>query len=75
MSVQGTINLSTEKNGMNTSAELPPPNPKEVFAELLGLLEEYGPSWYTEAHQSRALKALQKLEKPRQTSREAVSAD
>lgn len=74
MSSQGMINVSTEKNGISTSAELPPSNPREVFAELLGLLDEYGPNWYTEEHQSRALKALQKLEKPRQRSREAVSA-
>ena len=31
---------------------------REALIELLDLLEEYGPIWYTEAHRERALAAL-----------------
>ena len=31
---------------------------REALIELLDLLEEYGPIWYTEAHRKRALAAL-----------------
>ena len=75
MSFQGMINLNSEKNGIGAPAELSPSNPREVFAELLQLLEEYGPNWYTEEHHSRALTALHKLEGSRQTPRQAISAD
>lgn len=34
------------------------PEPKEVLTELLLLLEEFAPSWYTEDHHKRALAAL-----------------
>jgi len=32
--------------------------PKAVLEELFSLLEEYGPSWYTEEHRDRAVSAL-----------------
>jgi hypothetical protein len=32
---------------------------REVLAELIALLEDYAPSWYTEEHHLRALAALQ----------------
>lgn len=31
---------------------------KEALEELVALLEEYGPIWYTEEHHNRALSAL-----------------
>lgn len=36
-------------------------NPKTVLEELIGLLEEYGPIWYTEELHARAVAALQEL--------------
>jgi hypothetical protein len=38
--------------------QLQPVNPAKVLAELFELLEEYGPSWYTEEHHNRAIAAL-----------------
>ena len=38
-------------------------DPKEVLAELVELLEEYAPAWYTKEHHKRALAALRALEK------------
>lgn len=36
-------------------------NPKKVFQELVELLEDYGPTWYTEATHDRAVAALAAL--------------
>lgn len=33
-------------------------NPRIVLEELFNLLEDYSPTWYTEAHRSRALAAM-----------------
>ncbi len=33
-------------------------NPMNVLEELVELIEEYGPSWYTEEHHNRAVAAL-----------------
>lgn len=33
-------------------------NPRIVLKELFELLEEYGPTWYTEEHHKRAVAAL-----------------
>jgi hypothetical protein len=41
--------------------QLKPVDPKEVLTDLLELLEEYGPSWYTEEHQARVAAALRVL--------------
>ena len=35
---------------------------KEALVELFDLLEEYGPSWYSEAHRAKALAAIKALE-------------
>jgi hypothetical protein len=36
----------------------------EVFRELVSLLEQYSPAWYSDAHRSRAQAALRILERP-----------
>jgi len=36
-------------------------NPRTVFVELFELLEEYGPSWYTEEQHNRAVAAMRIL--------------
>lgn len=38
--------------------------PREALAELIELLEDYAPSWFTEEHHKRALAALQSTSKP-----------
>jgi hypothetical protein len=35
-----------------------PVNPRTVLEDLFELLEDYGPSWYTEEHHNRAVAAL-----------------
>ena len=39
---------------------------EDVFEELLGLMEQYAPAWYTEEHYNRAVIALRVLEQSRQ---------
>ena len=39
---------------------------EDVFEELLGLMEQYAPAWYTEEHYNRAVIALRALEQSRQ---------
>ena len=39
-------------------ADTHPLTAKEALAELIELLEDYAPSWYTEEHHQRALAAL-----------------
>jgi hypothetical protein len=34
------------------------PTTREVLEELFQLLEDYAPTWYTEAHHNRAVAAL-----------------
>ena len=47
----------------------------EAFREMFNLLEEYAPTWYTEAHHNRAVDALRGLEESRQPAHaEAVRA-
>ena len=41
----------------------------EVLQELVNLLEQYAPTWYTEEHHSRALRALRGLEEARQLAK------
>jgi hypothetical protein len=41
----------------------------EVLQELFNLLEEYAPTWYTEEHRSRAVRALRGLEESRQLAK------
>ena len=35
----------------------------EVFRELVSLLEQYSPAWYSDAHRRRALAVLRILER------------
>jgi len=35
----------------------------EVFRELVSLLEQYSPAWYSDAHRNRAQAALRILER------------
>ena len=41
----------------------------EVLQELLNLLEQYAPTWYTEEHHRQALRALRGLEEARQLAK------
>ena len=41
----------------------------EALQELLNLLEQYAPTWYTEEHQRRASRALRGLEEARQLAK------
>jgi hypothetical protein len=60
------VNLSeveyriSKKNTAVNCQDLRSPSPSEVLAELVELLEEYGPSWYTEEQHNRAMMALQR---------------
>lgn len=45
------------ENG-HSSACLEPENAESVLRELVQMLEEYGPSWYTEELHNRAVLAL-----------------
>lgn len=54
-----TLEVATTAKGIGTA-----PQPRQAVStraaleELFELLEEYGPSWYTEEHHNRALSAL-----------------
>lgn len=41
-----------------STPERRPATPRIVLEELFELLEDYGPSWYTEEHHNRAIAAL-----------------
>ena len=41
----------------------------EALQELLNLLEQYAPTWYTEEHHRQALRALRGLEEARQLAK------
>jgi hypothetical protein len=45
-------------------ADTHPLTAKEALAELIELLEDYAPAWYTEEHHQRAVAALQGPGKP-----------
>ena len=46
---------------------------EDVFEELLGLMEQYAPAWYTEEHYNRAVIALRVLEQSRQFAKAAAA--
>jgi hypothetical protein len=48
---------------------LHPHSPIKALSELYELLEEYGPSWYTEEHHNHALAALRGPELPHRATR------
>ncbi len=49
-------NATTSTFGQGKQLQLV--EPADMLAELFDLLEEYGPSWYTEEHHDRAIAAL-----------------
>lgn len=51
---------ASEKNNIKNCQDLRSPSASEVLAELVELLEEYAPSWYTEEQHNRAMTALQR---------------
>ena len=54
-----TLEETTATNGIGTTPQrLQAITTKAALEELFGLLEEYGPIWYTEEHHNRALSAL-----------------
>lgn len=53
--------LSILENALADAEDPQPVDAKQVLAELFDLLEEYGPSWYTEEHHNRAVAALRLL--------------
>jgi hypothetical protein len=59
VSLQAVEKADAEKYSLNSREQSA--NPEEVFLELFGLLEEYGPSWYTEEQHNRALAAFRVL--------------
>jgi hypothetical protein len=66
----GQLKIS-ELGNVHTMADEPvllantqPLTAKEALAELIELLEDYAPSWYTEEHHKRALAALHGAGKP-----------
>ena len=46
------------RGGFQQTPPRPAPSPQVVLRELFELLEEYGPSWYTEAIHDRIQAAL-----------------
>ena len=53
-------------------ADTHPLTAKEALAELIELLEDYAPTWYTEEHHKRALAALHGAGKQSYVSRVGV---
>jgi hypothetical protein len=66
----GQLKISELGNGHTMAdesvllADTHPLTAKEALAELIELLEDYAPSWYTEEHHKRALAALHGAPKP-----------
>ena len=56
VNIERTANPST--NQFINLKQGRPATPEAVLEELFRLLEEYGPSWYTEEHHNRAVAAL-----------------
>jgi hypothetical protein len=55
---------SSENDGELGTSQAGPISVAEVFKELVSLLEQYSPAWYSDAHRSRARAALCILERP-----------
>ncbi|MGB8324473.1 MAG: hypothetical protein WCE52_16055 [Candidatus Acidiferrum sp.] len=58
MSLQTLEKANSAQRKSITREPLPSVNPRTVFVELFELLEEYGPSWYTEEQHNRAVAAM-----------------
>jgi len=52
---------SSAEDALADAEHVQPVDAREVLVELFDLLEEYGPSWYTEEHRDRAIAALRLL--------------
>jgi hypothetical protein len=68
----GIAQMNDEPINASTTAEQAAEielNAIEVFADLCELLDEYGPSWYSEEIHDRAQRALHLLEEIRRRSR------
>ena len=63
VSLQRIAGSSRVQDRQRDFAHAGPDEAREALIELLDLLEEYGPIWYTEAHRDRALAAIRALEK------------
>ena len=61
MSLQTLEKANPAQRKSITREPLPAVNPRTVFVELFELLEEYGPSWYTEEQHNRAVAAMRIL--------------
>jgi hypothetical protein len=58
----GNVHTMADESALLADAR--PMTAKEALAELIELLEDYAPSWYTEEHHKRALAALHGASKP-----------
>jgi hypothetical protein len=66
----GSANDGEEAMGFNVATELEigPTKAIEVFAELVDLLEDYGPTWYSQDLHDQAEAAVRVLREHRHTS-------
>ena len=55
---------NAENDGELGSSQAGPIYVAEVLRELVSLLEQYSPAWYSDAHRNRAQAALRILERP-----------
>lgn len=61
VSLQRIARHSGVKDAEHDFEHAPVSEARETLIELLDLLEEYSPAWYTEAHRNRALAAIRAL--------------
>ena len=54
---------NSENDGELGTSQAGPISVAEVFREVVSLLEQYSPAWYSDAHRSRAQAALRILER------------
>lgn len=58
MRAQKAENMFAAKYSSRSSEQPLPADARTVLKELFVLLEEYGPTWYTQDHHDRAVMAL-----------------
>lgn len=66
----GNVKTMADESAFLTDAR--PLTAKEALAELIELLEDYAPIWYTEEQHKRALAALHGASKPSYVARVGV---
>jgi len=54
---------NSENDGELGTSQAGPISVAEVFREVVSLLEQYSPAWYSDAHRSRVQAALRILER------------